>query len=85
MPPRPILRGESIPQIQIPASYRPVPDPNATFKRYFGQSIGRIIGLVWWMLTLLGAGSGIFGVFNFVVGLGAWTWLRKPPSPNNSV
>lgn len=86
MPPTSTAKHTSIPQIQLPASYRPTPDPHATFKRYFGRSIGRVVGFIWWTLTLLGAGSGLVGIFNFVVGLGAWTWFKgKPPSANSSV
>ncbi|KAF9454631.1 DNase I-like protein [Macrolepiota fuliginosa MF-IS2] len=86
MPPRSTTRHPSIPRIQLPASYQPTPDPRAMFKRYFGRCIDRAIGFIWWLLTLLGAGSGLVGIFNFVVGLGAWTWFKgKPPSANSSV
>jgi len=84
MPLRPVFKSDSIPRIQLPGSYRPVPDSNATLKRYFGRSIDRIVGLIWWMLTLLGAGSGLVGVFNFIVGLGAWTWFRNTPSTSTN-
>lgn len=86
MPLRPVFKADSIPQIQVSGSYRPAPDSNATLKRYFGRAIDRIVGFIWWTLTLLGAGSGLVGIFNFVVGLGAWTWFRsKPPTPLNGV
>ncbi|KAJ3571059.1 hypothetical protein NP233_g4003 [Leucocoprinus birnbaumii] len=86
MPPPSTIKHESIPQIRLPASYRPTPDPNAVLKKYFGRCIDRIIGFIWWTLTLLGAGSGVVGVFNFLMGLGAWTWFKgRSPSTNSSV
>lgn len=86
MPSRSVIKADSVPQIRMSGSYCPVPDSNATLKRYFGRSIDRIVGFIWWALTLLGAGSGLFGAFNFVVGLGAWSWFRgKPPTPINGV
>ncbi|KAL9715289.1 hypothetical protein Ac2012v2_001951 [Leucoagaricus gongylophorus] len=81
MPP-PAAKHISIPKIQLPVSYCPRPESNAVFKKYLGRCLDRIIGLIWWMLTLFGAGSGVVGVFNFIVGLGAWTWF-KSQSPSN--
>lgn len=86
MPPTSTIKRTSIPHIQLPESYRPIPDRNAVLKKYFGRCLDRIIGFIWWTLTLLGAGSGVVGIFNFIVGLGAWTWLKgRSPSGNNSV
>ncbi|KXN92200.1 Type II inositol 1,4,5-trisphosphate 5-phosphatase [Leucoagaricus sp. SymC.cos] len=86
MPPPSTVEYASVPLIQLPASYRPTPDPNAVLKKYFGRCLDRIIGFIWWTLTLLGAGSGAVGIFNFIVGLGAWTWFKgRSPSANSSV
>jgi len=74
-----------IPKIQLPVSYCPRPDPDAVFKKYFGRCLDRVIGFIWWMLTLLGAGSGVVGVFNFIIGLGAWTWFKNQSPSNSSV
>jgi hypothetical protein len=43
--------------------------------------LDRIIGIIWWLFTLLGAGSSIIGVFNFFLTLGAWRWWKiRPPT-----
>ncbi|KAJ7940451.1 inositol polyphosphate phosphatase [Mycena leptocephala] len=65
------------PVLRLPASYTPTPDPHANLKRYTGRVLDRAIGRVWWLLTLLGAGSAVVGIFNFVLGLGAWGWWRS--------
>lgn len=89
MPQRPVDAPSSIPKLRLPASYTPTPDPNANLKRYTGRVADRIVGVVWWLFTLLGAGSGVFGIFNFIVGVGAWTWWRVKPitgaSPGSQV
>ncbi|KAF9527013.1 skeletal muscle/kidney enriched inositol 5-phosphatase [Crepidotus variabilis] len=64
------------PMLSLPATYKATPDPLANMKRYTGRTLDRMVGIVWWLLTLLGAGSGMIGVFNFVVGIGAWTWWK---------
>ncbi|KAJ7444924.1 inositol polyphosphate phosphatase [Mycena latifolia] len=68
------------PVLRLPAHYTPTPDPHATRKRYTGRVLDRAIGRVWWFLTLLGAGSALVGIFNFVLGLGAWGWWRSSAS-----
>ncbi|KAJ6502376.1 skeletal muscle/kidney enriched inositol 5-phosphatase [Mycena sanguinolenta] len=65
------------PTLRLPARYTPAPDPHATLKRYTGRVLDRVIGRVWWLLTLLGAGSALVGMFNFVLGLGAWGWWSR--------
>ncbi|KAJ3538359.1 hypothetical protein NMY22_g5200 [Coprinellus aureogranulatus] len=73
------------PRIPLPPSYQPTPDPNANLKRYFGRALDRVVGVIWWIFTLLGAGSGLFGFINFFVGLGAFTWWKgssSNPPPN---
>lgn len=72
---------DKIPVLQLPQSYKPTPDPRANLKRYTGLIVDRIIGSVWWLLTVVGAGSAVIGIFNFVVGLGAWRWLRTAHAP----
>jgi len=65
------------PIIRLPKHYTPMPDPRATFKRYTGRILDRIIGICWYILVLLGAGSGAVGIFNFFLGIGAWSWWRS--------
>jgi len=65
------------PVLRLRADYSPTPDPRALLKRYTGRVLDRIVGRIWWLLTLLGAGSAIVGIFNFVLGLGAWGWWRS--------
>ncbi|RDB21468.1 Inositol polyphosphate 5-phosphatase OCRL-1 [Hypsizygus marmoreus] len=75
----------TLPTIRLPSTYTPVPDPLATLKRYVGRTLDRIIGICWWFLVLLGAGSSAVGVFNFVLGIGALTWWRWWKSKNVGV
>ena len=63
--------------IQLPSDYKPRPDPYAIVKRYTGRALDRLIGAVWCLFTLVGAGSSIIGLFNFVLGLGAWVWWKN--------
>ncbi|KAJ7087864.1 Endonuclease/exonuclease/phosphatase [Mycena epipterygia] len=65
------------PVLRLPAHYRPTPDPHAALKRYTGRVLDRVIGRIWWLLALLGAGNALVGIFNFVLGLGAWGWWRS--------
>ncbi|KAF5380818.1 hypothetical protein D9615_004086 [Tricholomella constricta] len=65
------------PMLRLPSHYSPTPDPRATLKRYVGRSFDRVIGICWYILVLLGAGSSAVGVFNFLVGVGAWTWWKS--------
>lgn len=65
------------PVLRLPAHYSPAPDPHANRKRYTGRVLDRVVGRVWWLFTLLGAGSALVGIFNFVLGLGAWGWWRS--------
>ena len=80
LPPRPTDAPSSVPTLSLPAHYKPTPDPRATIKRYTGRVLDRIIGIIWWLFTLLGAGSTIIGLFNFFLGLGAWRWWKMSPS-----
>ncbi|EDR14895.1 inositol polyphosphate phosphatase [Laccaria bicolor S238N-H82] len=76
LPPSTPNSSSSIPLIRLPATYVPLPDRRAALKRYVGRILDRIVGVIWWLLTLLGAGSGIIGSFNFFLGLGAWKWWK---------
>ena len=80
LPPRPADAPSSVPTLRLPAHYKPIPDPRATIKRYTGRVLDRIIGIIWWLFTLLGAGSSIIGLFNFFLGLGAWSWWKTGPT-----
>lgn len=66
--------------LRLPATYAPTPDPRATLKRYTGRLLDRLIGYVWWLIALCGAGSTVVGVFNFLVGIGAWGWWSRRTS-----
>jgi hypothetical protein len=66
------------PLLRLPSAYTPTPDPRATLKRYTGRTLDRIIGYIWWLLTLVGAGSTVVGIFNFFLGLAAWRWWKGP-------
>ncbi|KAL4067901.1 Endonuclease/exonuclease/phosphatase [Scleroderma citrinum] len=69
------------PKLQLPFTYNPTPDPLATFKRYIGRTLDRLIGYIWVFLTTIGAGSVVFGIFNFFCGYAAWNWWWKTPTP----
>jgi len=66
------------PLLRLPSAYTPTPDPRATLKRYTGRTLDRIIGYIWWLLTLVGAGSTVVGIFNFFLGFAAWRWWKGP-------
>lgn len=75
---------DHIPLIHLPEDYKPTPDPLASVKRYTGRVLDRLVGYVWWLLVLLGAGSTAVGLFNFVVGLGVWRWVQSKPASSVS-
>ncbi|KAI0748589.1 Endonuclease/exonuclease/phosphatase [Daedaleopsis nitida] len=64
----------TVPLLQLPDGYRPAPDPWTTAKRYTGRTLDRVVGYAWWLLTLLGAGSALFGLGNVFLSLGLWRW-----------
>ncbi|KAJ7724440.1 Endonuclease/exonuclease/phosphatase [Mycena maculata] len=76
-PPAPSPAATAPPTLRLRAGYAPTPDPHATRKRYTGRVLDRAIGRVWWLFALLGAGNAVVGIFNFVLGLGAWGWWRS--------
>ncbi|KAK0197019.1 Endonuclease/exonuclease/phosphatase [Armillaria mellea] len=71
------------PTLRLPGNYFPSPDPFATYKRYTGRVVDRVIGILWWIFALFGAGSAIVGIFNFFLGIGAWSWWRSTPSSSS--
>ena len=79
-PPAPLSSPETCPPplLRLPSAYTPTPDPRATFKRYTGRTFDRIIGYIWWLFVLVGAGSAVVGIFNFFLGLAAWRWWKAP-------
>lgn len=79
LPARATGAPSATPVLKLPVAYRPTPDPRAVVKRYTGRIIDRIVGIIWWTLTLLGAGSGVFGIFNFIIGIGALRWWKGTP------
>ncbi|KAI0949965.1 hypothetical protein AcV7_008583 [Taiwanofungus camphoratus] len=82
-PSTPSSSDSTPPVLRLPADYSPRPDPFATVKKYTGRTLDRLIGYCWWFLTLVGAGSAVVGIANFVVSLGLWGWW-KWKSPRNT-
>ncbi|KAF8892481.1 inositol polyphosphate phosphatase [Infundibulicybe gibba] len=76
-PPTPLT---TIPHIRLPPHYTPTHDPRATFKRCAGRVLDRSIGIVWWLFTLIGAGSVLVGAVNFFLGMGALRWWGSSAS-----
>ncbi|KAI4527888.1 DNase I-like protein [Schizophyllum commune Loenen D] len=74
--PTPAHRPDTIPTIRLPPGYNPSPDPWTKPKRYVGLVLDKVVGITWWLFTLFGMGSSIVGLFNALVGLGAWRWYR---------
>ncbi|KAF8643824.1 hypothetical protein AX16_008842 [Volvariella volvacea WC 439] len=68
--------GPIIPTIRLPPNHNIRPDGFANIKKYTGRVIGRVIGIFWWLLTVIGVGSSALGTFNLLLGLGAWKWWR---------
>ncbi|KAF8637332.1 hypothetical protein AX17_002833 [Amanita inopinata Kibby_2008] len=69
----------SSPVIRLPTTYSPVPDPLATWKRLAGHTLDRTLGIIWWLVTVLGAGSTAVGILNIFLGVGLYTWWRFRP------
>ena len=71
------------PTLRLPEGYQPTPSPwYKTFaQRYTGRSLDRLVGIVWWLFVIIGAGNAAVGVGNFIIGLGvgAWAWWRGGP------
>ncbi|KAF4576710.1 Endonuclease/exonuclease/phosphatase superfamily protein [Pleurotus pulmonarius] len=83
--PSPVKTNDvSVPVIALPSGYKPTPDPNAFLKKIVGRTLDRAIGLIWWLFTVIGAGSFGVGIFNLILGIGAWKWWRSAPKPSTS-
>ena len=67
----------AIPLLSVPHYFTPKPAAFVSLKRSVGRTLDRIIGFAWSALVLIGAGYTVVGICNFVLGLGAWTWLRS--------
>lgn len=62
--------------IAIPSGCQHQVNRFSTFKRWSGRTLDRVIGICWWLLTLLGIGSTTIGVVNLALGIGVWRWWR---------
>ncbi|KAF8447556.1 Endonuclease/exonuclease/phosphatase [Boletus edulis BED1] len=65
------------PCLHLPSTYTPTPDPLATIKKYTGRILDRIVGYAWWLLIILGAGSTVVGIFNFLCVYASWKWFGR--------
>jgi hypothetical protein len=65
------------PQLRLPATYTPKPYHYATYARYTGRVLDRVVGSILFVLTLIGAGSAIWGFINFFAGIGAVSLWRS--------
>jgi hypothetical protein len=77
--------GTEIPILKLPANFKPVLIPYASLKSVIGRTLDRILGYILSLLTLLGAGSTMIGVGNFVLGMGMLTFWRKNASTGSGV
>jgi len=39
--------------------------------------LDRIVGYTWWLLIIVGAGSTVVGIFNFLCVYAGWKWLGR--------
>lgn len=65
------------PAIRLPEAYRPTPYPYAALTRYIGRVQDRIVGAILFALTIIGAGNAVWGIANFLTGVGALSWWRS--------
>ncbi|VDB82923.1 unnamed protein product [Peniophora sp. CBMAI 1063] len=81
-PPAPASSSAS-PALRLSEGYRPASAPRikAFVQRYAGRTLDRLVGIVWWLFVIIGAGNAALGIGNFVLGLGvgAWAWWRGSP------
>ena len=74
--PSPASTPTTVPILRLPEGYHPIPDRWTALKKYSGRTLDRIVGYTWWLLTVLGAGSALFGLGNLLLSLGAWRWWQ---------
>ncbi|KIL69877.1 hypothetical protein M378DRAFT_157119 [Amanita muscaria Koide BX008] len=67
------------PLIHLPATFTPDPDPFSNYKRYLGRTLDRILGIIWWLVNVLGAGNTILGIFNILFAIGLYILWRLRP------
>lgn len=74
-----------------PPLLRPPPSgiPKASYasfvlRRWRGKALGWVIGWVWTLFWLIGAGQSILGLANLVFGLGALSWWRSLRSSSSA-
>jgi hypothetical protein len=71
------VTSEEIPVLKLPAEYKPAIVPYASLKYAIGTILDRIVGYVLSIFTLLGAGSLVIGIGNFILGMGMLTFWRR--------
>ena len=71
------LSSDQVPLLSLPADFTPRPDPFAGIKKYTGRVLDRIIGIVWWLLVIVGVGHVAVGISNVILGFGTWTWWKS--------
>jgi hypothetical protein len=45
--------------------------------RYQGRLIDRIVGSIWWLASLFGAGNALLGIVNTFVGIVGCFWFKR--------
>jgi len=78
-------REAEIPILKLPADFKPVIMPYVSLKSTVGRVLDRILGYILSILTLLGAGSTMIGVGNFVLGMSVLAFWRKSPGTASDV
>jgi hypothetical protein len=77
VPPVPIPPILSPPILNLPDDFKPSPSKYATLMRYQGRLIDRIVGSIWWLASLFGAGNALLGIVNTVVGIVGCFWFKR--------
>jgi hypothetical protein len=71
------LQSASSRRLRLPPDCTPTRSQYATLQRCIGRTLDRIVGYVWWLVHILGAGNAVLGIFNFFLGLSAWRWCVR--------
>ncbi|KAH8826998.1 Endonuclease/exonuclease/phosphatase [Flagelloscypha sp. PMI_526] len=75
LPPSKPDGGAALPPVlKLPPGFTPTPNQSYMWKRFTGRTTDRFIGIIWYIFSLFGAGSFAVGIFNFILGFGAWKW-----------